>query len=149
MKHILALGAALVFLGWGQTRVNTKQLGRINGDGILVQTAEGLKTAFPLPGFIYPVGGTQAQLIGDGARKLIIGEVPVRQPDGRYLLAYRPNPAGLAVYWNGLRLMPDAFTLIWLDPNKLPDRFEIRGSLASDKVLVDYLVGTASYGTNP
>jgi hypothetical protein len=141
---IMAAAALLgVVLGaLGQTRVNTGQLKRLGKDGVLVQTGDGLKTAFPLPGFGYVISGTDAYLMGDGAKQLVLSEVPTRQADGAYILRYRPNPAVIAVYRSGVRLYPDQYQLVWTDPAQLPDRFVIPGSQPGDRVLVDYQLGT-------
>lgn len=84
-----------------------------------------------------------------------VSEVPVKQPDGRYLLRYRPNPASIAVFRGGVRLEPGKhYKLVWLVKTELPDRFEIfEGAPAAESasVVVDYFVGTVGFleASNP
>lgn len=145
-RVILIVFSILMFVLAAQTRLSDKQMPTrlAHRDGVMIQTDDGIKTVFPIPGFAYPVGGDQAQLLPGCSNRIVLSDVPVRQPDGRYTLRFRPNPAVIAVYRNGLRLLPSKYNLIWLDQNQLPDRFEIPGSVDSDEIVVDYQIGASS-----
>lgn len=142
-----------------QTRLNQRQLVNTPERGLLLSTDEGLKTVTPTPGYSWIVGNPTAQLLSNYCTAAhVIGEVPLHLPDAplegtvlwtplpgeTYSFHYRPNPAIVAVYLNGLRLLNERdYQLVWMDPNQLPDRVRIFAAKPGDVVLVDYVIGQA------
>lgn len=138
MRILIIAAAGLALALAGQTRLADEQLGRLaQGEGVVVQTVDGARTAMPAAGIAYQVDlgedMRQVQILTGG---LVLSERPQRREDGRYRLRWRANPLAVAVYVDGLRLSPDRYSLRETDL----DILEVPGTNSASVVLVDYEV---------
>lgn len=114
-------------------------------DGVVIATKDGYKAAFPSAGFMYFKGGVQSQILTSYCSfNHQVSEVLHKQTDGLYKFRIYPNPASVAVFKNGLRLIPEKhYKLVWTIPNELPTSVDIFDSTESDDIIVDYFIGSS------
>lgn len=141
LVSVVASGIALA-----QTAVKLPTRKAMPGNGVIVTSNDGYKVADVFPGFSYFTGSPNAQLMSSYcSTNHSVSEIPATDPQGRYLLKARPNPASIAVYRGGVRLEPNIhFKLVYLQDGMLPDRFELTAAAPSTgTVIVDYFIGHA------
>jgi len=117
LVSVVASGVALA-----QTAVKLPTRKAMPGNGVIVTSNDGYKVADVFPGFSYFTGSPNAQLMSSYcSTNHSVSEIPATDPQGRYLLKARPNPASIAVY-----------------------RFELTAAAPSTgTIIVDYFIGHA------
>lgn len=114
-------------------------------DGVVVQTKYGIKGMIPMPGYSYFSNDSKVYLATSNcSNNHQISEVPTRITTTVFKFNVRPNPVYIAVYKNGLRLMPNEYRLIYVEDGQLPPQFEVMNATDTDKILVDYVTGSTS-----
>ena len=110
MRKLLAGSVAVVGLLVAQTTVRVNMISGPTGGGrVMVLAPNGNVTFASIGAGITLVDtGGGAWVLQSQATAAGVGEAPVRQPDGSYLIARPPLPGTLRVYRNGLRQKLDA-----------------------------------------
>ena len=110
MRKLFLASVAVVGLLVAQTTVRVNMISGPTGGGrVMVLAPNGNVTFASIGAGITLVDtGGGAWVLQSQATAAIVGEAPVRQPDGSYLIARPPLPGTLRVYRNGLRQKLDA-----------------------------------------